>query len=530
MSFLRSAGIVSICTLVSRILGMVRDVVMAFVFATGYVADAFYLAFMIPNLFRRIFGEGAFSAALVPTYTEYLQKEEPSVRRRFLGAVGTLLLLILLAVALLGILAAIITLFFLPQGEERWRLTMQLVIVIFPYLVFICLMAMFMAVLQTHKHFFTSAFAPVLLNVTWIAGALGAYWIFGKTAEEGGVSGDAQLRIVFFVAGAIVFGGLVQAAIHVPMLRRYNAVPKWNLDFNHHGVKRVRNLMAPMVLGLAVLQVNVFLDGVIARVLVPGDGAVSTLFYANRLVQFPQALIGVALGMAVLPLFAELVVGENRKRFRDTLEDALRVAAFLAIPATIGMMVLSGPIIKALFERGSFKADATARVSFTLLFYAPAIIPYCAYQVVSRAFYAMGDTKTPVKIGVYVAALNIVLNVVLVLTPLREAGIALATTVSAAIVFGVLAAKLRGSVSGPYLGSVLRSMLRVAGVSLAMGAASFGAWFGAQKILTDISGVKYLSLLAGVAAGVAVYVILVALLRFPEFGYFRKHLRRRHTP
>ncbi len=495
-SFVRSAGVVSACTLLSRVLGFVRDMLCSHYIGAGMTWDAFVVAFRIPNLFRRLFGEGALTAAFLPAFVERCDGGRPEEARSLLGKlVGALGLL------LGALVAAGIALTFLLPGDPKNALLAELLRIMLPYLALICVAAILGAALNGLRHYFTPAIAPVILNVTWIAALLLR-------------AGDVRA-----VAWAVLVGGVLELLILVPPLlsRRMIGLPK--LDLRDPGMREVGGQFLPIVFGLALVQINEAVGSVIAREGVPGVGAVSAIYYGNQIVQLPLALIGTALATAVYPLFSS-----PKEVFEDVFSKSLRLVLLLSLPATAGLLVLARPIVSLLFEHGQFGAAAADRTSWVVLLYAAGLWCYCANQIQARAFYARKDARTPVKVSATMVLLNLGLSLALV-GPIGERGIALANSVTGLATFLALNVLLRRRVPTvdlrPVYGSFARSVL----VAAITGAAAWGAYHLLGGVEGATIGPKLVRALVPVAAGIAAFLLAARLLQKDEL---RLLLRRSH--
>ncbi len=445
ISFLTSAKTVSLCTLLSRVLGLVRDIICASVFGTSLAWDAFVVAFKIPNLFRRLFGEGALSAAFIPVFTEYLETKSRKEAWELVNVTGTLLFIILGSLVVLAEISFSIipTVFSL---NSKWGLVLNLLTITFPYVLFICMVALAMAVLNSLKHFLIPALAPVALNICWIMGVLFLTPVCGNTLDSK----------IFGLAIAILIGGVIQLSMQLPVLKKEGITFKPSLYFSHPGLKRIMALMLPIIFGLAVVQINVLMDSFIAIAFAkpPGGaetfsiagiaipypletGAASVLYYGDRLIQFPLGVFGIAVATAVFPFFSTYAARKDWTNFTDTLNQAIRVVLFIGIPASTGLILLRKPLVELFYERNAFTAESTYRTTVVIFYYAIGVWAYCASHVIIRAFYSIQDTKTPVKVGAGMVGLNLVLNLTLIWF-LREGGLALATAVSATIQILVL--------------------------------------------------------------------------------------------
>lgn len=502
---LSAARVVSACILLSRILGLARDVLLAGLFGGGRVNDAFVLATLVPNLFRRFFGEGALTAAFIPAYSDILANRPREEADRFARSAMTLLALFLglLSAGGMGICGVLSR----TLADEKGRLVADLLVVLMPYMPLICLVALVTGILNVHRHFLLPALASSVLNIFEIAAFFAVGW-FAATEE-----GKARV-----IAWSITAAGLGQLLLQIPALRAHKVpvlpLPRWE-----PGVGRVLAGMAPMTFGIAVFQINVLVDNAVAEAFVPGDGAVSALYFANRLFNFPIALIGIAIAQAAFPEFAEAFAKGKREELSSSLAKSFRMVLVLAIPASVGLGVLSAPIIRMIFEHGSFTPAMTARSAAVLAFYGIGTWAACSQHVLTRAFFAARDPKTPAVVGACTVALNAALNLVLVRF-LAEAGLALATSVTAALQLAVLAALLRRRVPEVRWAPVLAWGVRPVLASAAMAAAAWG-------LLRALPDRPLLQGLLPVAAGAAVYFAAAVLLRVPEAREVFAFRRRR---
>jgi putative peptidoglycan lipid II flippase len=508
MSFLKSASVVSGATFLSRILGMVRDIACASLLGAGAAWDAFVLAWRVPNLFRKLLGEGALSAAFIPVFSGEREKNGRQAAYRFFQSVLTLLSVGLAALTAIGVLAALLLpadVFGSGEGLAKADLTLSLLAVLFPYVFLVNVMALFMAILNSEEHFLGPAIAPAVLNVFWIVGA-----VISPSFSE-----DPATR-VRIVAAFILAGGVVQLFMQVPFLRARGIPLAPRFDTSHPALKHMLLLMLPMIVGLAPVQVNLLLDTLIAEAFVPGDGANSYLFYGNRLMQFPLALVGIALGVVAFPIFARLAKEGRKDELSGRLTEAFRTTLFLALPAAAGLAVLCRPLIELIYEWGKFTAADSAATSRVLLFYAVGIPSFCGLQIVTRVFYAMEDVKTPVRVGLTMVAANLALNLLLV-GPMREGGLALATSISATLNLAVLIGLTRRRLGLAGYAAAVRPGL----VCLLLTAVMAAAVFALHGLLADaFPGAtlwpRIARTLPPVLAGVVVYVVGALAFRLPE--------------
>jgi putative peptidoglycan lipid II flippase len=419
-TLVRSAGAMGIMTLLSRVLGYLRDLLLASILGAAGSSDAFIIALRIPNMLRRLVGEGALTAAFVPVFSRRLKEGGRQAAGELLGrALGTLsFVLVLLATAgvLLSPLVVRMVAFGFSRTAEKWDLTVALNRLMFPYLVFIGLAALAMGALNSLRSFAVPAFTPVLLNLSIITAAL----VWGRTMEQP----------AYAFAGGVLVGGFLQLAFQLPFLARRGMSLRPRLGFGDPHVRRIALLMVPGVFGVAVHQITVIVDAQFASFLV--NGSVSWLYYADRVTELVLGVFAISVSTVVLPTLSRQVLDNDGERIRDTLSLALRLIAFITIPATIGLLLLRLPIITVLFQRGEFTSADAVSTSQALLGYCLGLLPFAAVKVLAPAFYAHQDTATPVK----VAALSLLVHVGLCATlvgSFQHFGIALATSLSSGL-------------------------------------------------------------------------------------------------
>lgn len=424
---LRSGLTVSVMTFLSRVLGLLRDVVIAGLMGAGAAADVFFFANKIPNFLRRLFAEGAFAQAFVPVLTEYQQGKDLDQTRlliaRTAGTLGTLVGIVTLAAVVLSpVVAAIFGMgWFLdwyhggPDGA-KFELASLLLKITFPYLFFITLTALAGAVLNTMGRFAVAAFTPVLLNVAIISAAI---FIAPKLAQP-----EIGLALGVF------FGGLIQFLFQLPFLKRAGVLvwPKWG--WRDPGVVRIRTLMIPALFGVSVSQINLLFDTLIASFL--QTGSISWLYYADRLLEFPLGLFGIAIATVILPALSARHVSESLDDFRQTLDWGVRMVVILGVPAMVGLIILAEPMLMALFMRGEFEASDALKSSWALIAYATGLLSFMLVKVLATGFFSRQDTKSPVKYGIIAMVANMVLNVIFAI-PYGYVGLAIATALSGTI-------------------------------------------------------------------------------------------------
>jgi putative peptidoglycan lipid II flippase len=492
-SFIRSAGIVSACTFLSRILGLARDTLSSHFFGASPLWDAFAIAFRIPNLFRRLFGEGALTAAFLPFFVERYDGGRIAEAHALLNRLITLLAVFLSAVALIGIGITYV----LPKDEKTLMMA-PLLRIMLAYLPLICIAAILGAALNGMKHFFTPAVAPVILNLVWIA----ALFLFSRSIE-------AQ-------AWSVVVAGVLTVGVLLPPLAARQVPLRPRLDFDDPALREVGRKFLPIVFGLAPVQINELTGSLIAEYCIPGHGAVSVIYFANQLVQLPLALIGTAVATAVFPLFAS-----PNEEFRDVFQKSLRLVLFLSVPATVGLLVLARPIVSLLFQHGRFGAEDAERTVGVVVCYAAGLWCYCANQIQVRAFYARKDTLTPVKVSAAMVTLNLALTIGLVWT-LQERGVAIANSVTGLASFLVLNAMLRRKHGDIDLKPVTSGFFKSLVASAFMGAAAWGVY----RLMGGGTGAtiaqKLALALVPVAVGIVVYAVAARILGMDEARLLRR--------
>lgn len=427
LRLLQSTSLVSFMTLLSRILGLVRDVVFARMFGATIVMDAFIVANRIPNMLRRFFAEGAFSQGFVPVMARYREKHEHDEARDFVDAVAGTLGLLLFLLTLVGVVAAPLLVLIVAPGfigeDGRFDLATAMLRFTFPYLFFVSLTAFAGGVLNTYGKFGAPAFTPVILNVVLISSAL---WLAPQLEEPG-----MALAYGVFAAGA------VQLAFQVPFLAKIHAVPRPCWRPGHAGVKRVATLMLPAIFGSSVAQINVLLGGIIASLL--GVGKISLLYYSDRLMEFPLGLFGIALATVTLPYLSRQAANQSMQAFSDTVDWSMKLVFLIATPAAIGLIVLAEPLVATIFYGGVFTAFDVEMAALSLQAFAAGLIGFSFVKILAPAYFAREDTRTPVRVGLIALGVNFSLSVILAYVLTRagyagtHAGLALAISVAAIV-------------------------------------------------------------------------------------------------
>lgn len=415
----KSTMIVSMMTFLSRILGFVRDIVIARMFGAGLGADVFFVAFKIPNFLRRLFAEGAFSQAFIPVLAEYKNKGDRDLKQLIADTSGTLAGILFIITAI-GVLAApLIIMVFAPgfiDEQNKLQLAGELLAITFPYLFFISLTALSGAILNSFGKFAAPAFTPVFLNISLISCAIYLAPELEQPVEA--------------LAWGVFIGGLVQLLFQLPFLIKIKQLhrPRWG--WKSEGVQKIFNLMLPAMFGVSVSQINLLLDTLLASFLV--TGSISWLYYSDRLVEFPLGLIGIALATVILPSLSKQHAESSNEAFSSTLDWGLRWVFIIGTPAAFGLIFLAEPLLITLFQYGEFTGSDAHKASLSLMAYGTGLLPFILIKVLAPGYYARQDTKTPVKIGIIAMVSNMVLNVILMLQ-FAHVGLAMATALSAAL-------------------------------------------------------------------------------------------------
>lgn len=505
----RSAGLIGVATMTSRVLGLVRDQVLAYLFGAGNAMDAFNVAFRIPNLVRDLFAEGAMSAAFVPTFTRRLTLRGKDDAWRLGSHVISALLVATGTLSVVGIIfAGRLTMLFASDYARvpgKLELTTELTRIMFPFLTLVAVAAAFMGMLNSLGRFFVPALSPAMFNVASIACAIALVPVMPFFGLE---------PIVAIAVGAIV-GGLGQIALQWPALRaegfRYRPI----LDTRDAGLREVLILMGPGTIGLAAVQINLLVSTVLATG--QGTGAVSWLNYAFRVMYLPIGLFGVSIATAAMPAISRHAARAELGGMRQTLSSGLRMMLMLNMPATIGLIALATPIVALLFERGVFTASDTAATAAALMFYAPGLIGYSAVKIAAPAFYALRDSRTPVMVSVVSMILNVLINISLVRV-IGYRGLALGTALAAVLNASVLLLLLRRRLGGLDGMRVATAFVKITLASIAMGFAAAATERWLHGVLPGHALAAQLSrVLAAIAAGMFVLAIAARVLRIQEF-------------
>ena len=510
----KAAGIMSVATFISRVLGYVKDMILAVYFGATGLSDTFFVAFRIPNLLRELFAEGSMSSAFIPVLTEYQAKNGKDEAKRLVRITFTFIMIFVGLICLIGIIFAPSIVTAIAPGflnmPEKFSLTVLLTRAMFPFLLFISLAALIMGALNSRRVFFIPALAPAMLNVSIIVTVIS---LASKMEQP-----------IIAVAIGVALGGFVQFAFQIPSFLKngYSLNPEY--DFRHPGLKKMSILMLPATMGMAVAQINIFISTILASYL--AAGSITYLYYSMRLVQFPVGIFGVAMGMAVLPTLSEHALKGDYDKLRDDFSFALRLLFFITIPAMAWLIALREPIVNILFQRGKFDYAATAGTADALLFYSIGIWAIVGVRIVTASFYSMQDTKTPIKILVVTVMTNIILSLIL-MRPLKHSGLALANALASTVNFLLLFYFLRKKLERLGAKRIIKSFLKIAFASIAMGIAG---WFLLHGELWKESGrsMEKAGYLSGVIMLCSVlYFFISYLLKSEEMEYIVGLVRRK---
>ena len=512
----KAAGVVGIATMISRIFGFIRDMVVAAIFGASWIYDAFLIAFRIPNLLRRLIGEGSLTVSFVPVFTEYLRNKSKQEALELANVAFTLLSIILVVVSILGVLLApLIVALQAPgfiQTPEQFALAVFLSRLMFPYIFFMSLVALCMGILNSFRHFAAPALSPVILNISMIAAALLLRNYFSQPITA--------------LAIGVMIGGVLQLAMQWPFLSKFKVKFKLNFNWQHSGIKQMTVLLFPAILGAAVGTINVFVGNVLASFL--PKGSVSYLYYADRIMELPLGVFAIAIGTASLPSLSEHALQGNREALKSTLSFSMRLMLFVTIPATVALMALNLPIISVLFQRGAFDAQATVLTAQALFCYALGLWAFSLLRVVVAVFYSLQDAKWPMKAAFITLIVNLVASIILMF-PLKHLGLALANSLAAIVNVIILGVVLRKKI-GPFLDREFYfSTLKIMTSSLVMWGAIMliGVFLPWDSVSSFRSRLIYL--LITITAGVATFFICSYLLKSPEMQSIIRLLKKRFS-
>jgi putative peptidoglycan lipid II flippase len=510
----RATGIMGFATSLSRVFGLVRDVVVARFFGAGFGADAFFMAFTIPNLLRRFFAEGSLTAAFVPTFSKVYHDQGKAEGKRVANICFTLLLLVMAAVTVCGILASPWIVRLIGYGFNavpgKLALTDFLNRLMFPYIFFVSLLALITGILNVLGHYFWPSVSPVLLNLAMIVSAV-------LLAER------FETPVVALAIGVLV-GGLLQLAIQVPVLKKYDMRFRLDFHFRHPAVCRVVKLMLPGLAGVAVYQINIVVTRLLASFL--PEGSVSYLYFGQRLFEFPQGIFVVSLAQAVLPAMSRQVAIGDQAGFKDSLRYALVLIGLITLPAAVGLVLCSVPVYSLFFMHGAFGYEDVRQSAVVLAAYAPGLLFAGVSRVLVPSFYAMNDTRTPVWVSFWTLLVNAGLGLLL-MQSLQHVGLALALTLASVFNCCVLLYLLRRRLGSLGMMSVGVSMLRIIPGTVLMG---FFVYLVLQNVswqVADDFWIRILLLGGAVAGGAGIFAAGCLVMRVPEAAYAFRFIKRK---
>ncbi|MGQ5524897.1 murein biosynthesis integral membrane protein MurJ [Chitinimonas sp. PSY-7] len=511
MNLLNALARTSSMTMLSRILGFVRDAINAHQFGASKAMDAFVVAFMLPNMFRRIFAEGAFSQAFVPLLAEYKQKQGDDATRQFIADVTGLLTLALVILTAIGVVAAPTIVFLSASGYEqdahKFQLTVELTRITFPYILLISLSSLVGSILNTWNRFSVPAFTPALLNLSMIGCSLLLAPYFSEP--------------IFALAIGVTAGGLAQLVFQLPFLAKTGMLTWPKINLHDPGVWRVLKQMGPAMFGVSVAQISLLLNRNFASYL--PDHSMSWMYYADRLMELPTGVLGVALGTILLPSLAKLKTAERHDDYSATLDWGLRLCWLLALPATIALAVIGEPLIAVLFERGEFNLQDTLMTERALMAYAVGLMALVSIKVLAPAFYARQNIRTPVKIGIVTLVVTQLFNWLLI-GPLAHAGLALSISLAACLNAGLLyLGLLKHKIYQPQPGW----LVFLGKLTIAVGLMALALW-GLEQVLGTWHGLPN-RILAGklsvlIGTGALVYFAVLVALGFRPRDFSRRSI------
>ncbi|MCG8405510.1 MAG: murein biosynthesis integral membrane protein MurJ [Phycisphaerales bacterium] len=525
--FLGSARLIAVCTLVSRVTGLARDMTMNHIYGQGWVQDAFNYGFLIPNLFRRLFGEGALSAVFVPVFTDVLDKKGRDAAWTLLGRV-TGLMVFVLSLLVIVLELVVLAVYQWSDNEPMRDLQIGLTAVMVPFMIGICLVALFAGILNCIQHFAVPALLPIVLNVMIITGAIVIGPMFGNELKEQ----------AYGVGLCVTAASVLQLIIIIPVLRRNGVRIKLSLDRNDKELRRMIRMFIPIVLGHGLLLLNSYFDALIITSLTQGpeqpesfslfsmeiayplhEGALSAVYNAQRLYQFPLGVLAISLATAVFPTFSLFASRKDMPSLRSAVSQSLRLAIFVGLPSGLMLIILGEPIITLLFEHGRFDHDDTVRASNVLRWYGLVMTAFCCQHILLRGFYSLKDTITPMKISCWLVGLNLALNLALVWS-LHEQAFGIATAITATLHVCISVWLLRRRLDGR-LGAKAIS-LSAARTVTATAVASFAAWYAHDWIreldLGDFgnTGIAAVRVFGPLAGAIASFFLISLILRMEE--------------
>ncbi len=507
----RYTGIVMAATLVCRVLGLGREMVISNQFGAGFETDAFFVAFMIPNLLRSIIGEGALNTTFVPIFSGCLAHQDKKKADIFASNVLNLLVIALALIVSLGIWGAPFLVRVLASGfqqsPEKYLLTVRLTRIMFPYIIFASLAALFMGILNSYQEFFIPALAPAMLNVGII------FFAFCYATRAG----------IYSLSLGVMVGGLAQVLIHTPSLIKKQFHYQLILNIHDDEVRVLFQMLIPAIFGLAIDKINFAVDRIIASYL--AHGSISALYYANRLMQFPLGVFAIALSIAILPTLSQHIAKGEIDKMKDSFSFGYKLLSFFTFPSTVGLIVLSYPIVRLFYQHGLFSSQDTSLTEVALVCYSIGLFATAILRLVVSSFYALKDTRTPLRIGIFVVVFNIILDLILV-RYLAHAGLALATSVSAILHLVILSISLDKKVQGIYNRSLLFFTLKTLLACILMAFTCWGiARYFDYRFDMNLKIFQLSQVFISGLIGIIIYYLSGIIMGIPEFRNGRKMLK-----
>ena len=510
----KAAGIVGISTMASRIFGFIRDMVVAAFFGAGLASDAFFVAFRIPNLLRRLIGEGSLTVSFVPVFTEYRQKKSKEEALELANVAFTLLSILLVIISLLGVLFSPLIVALIAPGfvndPDQFALAVFLNRLMFPYIFFMSLVALCMGILNSFRHFAAPALSPVILNISMIIAALTLRNFFAQPITA--------------LAVGVMIGGILQLAMQWPFLVKYGLKIRYKFNLHHPGIKQITLLLLPAMLGAAVGTINVFVGTILASLL--PKGSVSYLYYADRIMELPLGVFAIAIGTAALPSLSEHASKGNMDELKSTISFSLRLMLFVTIPSMVALMALNLPIISVLFQRGAFDVNAATLTAQALFCYALGLWAFSVLRVVTAAFYSLQDAKWPMKAAIITLLVNLAASVALMF-PLQHNGLALANSLAAMVNVIVLGIVLKKKI-GVFLDrSFYISTIKIIISSLVMWGSILLVNFIVPWDTNAETKARLMYLIVAVMTGAITYCVSAYILKSPEIHSIVGQIKRR---
>jgi len=519
-SFLQSSRMISFITLISRITGLLRDILIASWLGNSWIQDRLSYAFAIPHLYRRLFGEGALSSAFIPVLSEKLAKEGKGAAGRLFGNVATLLGAVLIGLTAV-LLMVILAMSFFHSDTIQAKLTLGLTAIMLPYMIFVCLVALFSGLMNCLDRFGLPAFMPIILNLFQISAVLFAHYVLVTF-------GIPKYHQVYVLGVAVLLAGVVQLVLMMRAVRR--AGLKWGFDFSTTSpeLKRIYKMILPVMFGLGILQIGAWFDNQLILSLTAGDkpaftlfgktisyplaeGALSSVTFARRLYNLPLGVLGIALATAAFPRFGRYVAEGNYEKLSESVNQALRQAIFQGLPSGIGLIILADLIVRVVFQRGAFSAHNTAETAYVLKFYSIGLWAYCAHHIILRAFYSLNDMVTPLRVMMLTLILNVAMNVTLLWIPsIRQAIFGLSTAIMVTINVIVLSMILSKRIGKLDSQAVVICAMKTLIAAMIMA----GVVYLTESSLVEVN--KYAKLAICVFVGIIAFFSSAFLLKMPE--------------